>query len=184
MLVHRTAIHEAGHAVAACALRIKFERVVLNKARKPRTCERTGLTDRWAGRYIKTSGEFVVRHRAFKELPDGGFVERTVANCGRLRRCHEDFIVMLLAGREAGKLISDERYPNDRLWAASSDYTEAKRLAKDWFGISSKPECEDIIARLRVRAGTTTPFWWGTSITPKQANYDDTFAGGGSKESA
>jgi formylglycine-generating enzyme required for sulfatase activity len=22
------------------------------------------------------------------------------------------------------------------------------------------------------RAGTTTPFWWGSSITPKQANYD------------
>jgi formylglycine-generating enzyme required for sulfatase activity/uncharacterized caspase-like protein len=31
------------------------------------------------------------------------------------------------------------------------------------------------------RAGTTTPFWWGTSITPKQANYDDTYASGGSK---
>jgi formylglycine-generating enzyme required for sulfatase activity len=23
------------------------------------------------------------------------------------------------------------------------------------------------------RAGSTTPFWWGSSITPKQANYDD-----------
>jgi formylglycine-generating enzyme required for sulfatase activity len=22
------------------------------------------------------------------------------------------------------------------------------------------------------RAGTTTPFWWGSSITPAQANYD------------
>lgn len=22
------------------------------------------------------------------------------------------------------------------------------------------------------RAGTTTPFWWGSSITPKEANYD------------
>jgi len=33
------------------------------------------------------------------------------------------------------------------------------------------------------RAGTTTPFWWGYSITPKQANYDgnNTYAGGGSK---
>src|SRR5262249_39439474 len=33
------------------------------------------------------------------------------------------------------------------------------------------------------RAGTTTPFWWGASITPKQANYDGHFiyAGGGSK---
>jgi formylglycine-generating enzyme required for sulfatase activity len=30
------------------------------------------------------------------------------------------------------------------------------------------------------RAGTTTPFWWGSSITPNQANYDGngTYAGG------
>jgi len=26
-----------------------------------------------------------------------------------------------------------------------------------------------------MRAGTTTPFWWGSSITPKQANYDCTY---------
>ena len=34
------------------------------------------------------------------------------------------------------------------------------------------------------RAGTTTPFWWGSSITPVQANYDGSaasYAGGGSK---
>jgi formylglycine-generating enzyme required for sulfatase activity len=33
------------------------------------------------------------------------------------------------------------------------------------------------------RAGTTTPFWWGSSITPAQANYDSNFVytGGGSK---
>ena len=33
------------------------------------------------------------------------------------------------------------------------------------------------------RAGTTTPFWWGSSITPTQANYDGnySYAGGGSK---
>jgi formylglycine-generating enzyme required for sulfatase activity len=33
------------------------------------------------------------------------------------------------------------------------------------------------------RAGTTTPFWWGSSITPAQANYDGNFVyeGGGSK---
>jgi hypothetical protein len=33
-------------------------------------------------------------------------------------------------------------------------------------------------------AGTTTPFWWGPSITPKQANYDgsvEPYKGGGSK---
>ena len=33
------------------------------------------------------------------------------------------------------------------------------------------------------RAGTTTPFWWGSTITPTQANYDanKVYAGGGQK---
>jgi formylglycine-generating enzyme required for sulfatase activity len=34
------------------------------------------------------------------------------------------------------------------------------------------------------RAGTTTPFWWGPAITPKQANYDgsaEPYKGGGTK---
>jgi formylglycine-generating enzyme required for sulfatase activity len=33
------------------------------------------------------------------------------------------------------------------------------------------------------RAGTTTPFWWGSSITPSQANYNgnSVYAGGGMK---
>ncbi len=33
------------------------------------------------------------------------------------------------------------------------------------------------------RAGTTTPFWWGSSMTPEQANYNgnNVYAGGGSK---
>ena len=33
------------------------------------------------------------------------------------------------------------------------------------------------------RAGTDTPFWWGSSITPDRANYDGNYvyAGGGSK---
>ena len=33
------------------------------------------------------------------------------------------------------------------------------------------------------RAGTATPFWWGTSITPDQANYDgeNVYEGGGKK---
>jgi formylglycine-generating enzyme required for sulfatase activity len=33
------------------------------------------------------------------------------------------------------------------------------------------------------RAGTTTPFWWGSSITPEQANDDGNYLyrGGGSK---
>jgi formylglycine-generating enzyme required for sulfatase activity len=32
------------------------------------------------------------------------------------------------------------------------------------------------------RAGTATPFWWGSSITPEQANYDGSAYEGGGKE--
>lgn len=32
------------------------------------------------------------------------------------------------------------------------------------------------------RAGTETPFWWGPTITPKQANYDGAFAYNGGEE--
>jgi formylglycine-generating enzyme required for sulfatase activity len=41
----------------------------------------------------------------------------------------------------------------------------------------------DAEAEYVARAGAATPFWWGSSITPEQANYNGTqvYAGGGSK---
>jgi hypothetical protein len=51
VFLHTTAAHEAGHAIAACALRIAFERIVLDPAAEPWVCERSGLTVRWAGGY-------------------------------------------------------------------------------------------------------------------------------------
>jgi Sulfatase-modifying factor enzyme 1 len=52
-----------------------------------------------------------------------------------------------------------------------------KKTGKD-YRLLSEAEREYV-----TRAGTTTPFWWGSSITPKQANYNGNFkyAGGGSK---
>jgi formylglycine-generating enzyme required for sulfatase activity/uncharacterized caspase-like protein len=82
--------------------------------------------------------------------------------------------------------------PADRGWGRGKrpvinvDWDDAKAYAA-WlsrktgktYRLLSEAEREYV-----TRAGTTTPFWWGSSITPKQANYDgsvDPYNGGGSK---
>lgn len=45
-------------------------------------------------------------------------------------------------------------------------------VGKDWKDLpTSETEREYV-----TRAGTTTPFWWGSTISKDQANYDGTFA--------
>jgi formylglycine-generating enzyme required for sulfatase activity len=73
--------------------------------------------------------------------------------------------------------------PDDKGWGRDSrpvvyvSWTDAK-LYIDWlnsktgkiYRLPSEAEREYV-----TRAGTKTPFWWGTSITPKQANYDSNY---------
>jgi formylglycine-generating enzyme required for sulfatase activity len=80
--------------------------------------------------------------------------------------------------------------PDDRGWGRGKhpvinvDWDDAKAYAS-WlsrktgktYRLLSEAEREYV-----TRAGTTTPFWWGTSINPGQANYDGNYTyGGGSK---
>jgi formylglycine-generating enzyme required for sulfatase activity len=79
--------------------------------------------------------------------------------------------------------------PDDRGWGRDRrpvvyvSWTDAK-LYIDWlnsktgksYRLLSEAEREYV-----TRAGTTTPFWWGTSITPKQANYDGNYTLGGGR---
>ncbi len=54
----------------------------------------------------------------------------------------------------------------------------SKKTGKD-YRLLSEAEREFV-----TRAGTTTPFWWGSSITPEQANYAgsaEPYKGGGKK---
>jgi formylglycine-generating enzyme required for sulfatase activity len=61
-------------------------------------------------------------------------------------------------------------------WSDANAYAEwLSRKTGKAYRLLSEAEREYM-----TRAGTTTPFWWGSSITPKQANYDGnyTYAGG------
>jgi formylglycine-generating enzyme required for sulfatase activity len=70
--------------------------------------------------------------------------------------------------------VVDVNWDDAKAYAAWLSYKTAKT-----YRLLSESEWEYV-----ARAGTTTPFWWGSSITPLQANYDgsaDPYKGGGSK---
>ncbi len=64
-------------------------------------------------------------------------------------------------------------------WQDAQDYAEwlSKKTGKTYRLLS------EAVREYVARAGTETPFWWGTSITPDQANYDGNYVyeGGGEK---
>jgi formylglycine-generating enzyme required for sulfatase activity len=83
-----------------------------------------------------------------------------------------------------------DRYrPSDHAWGRGKrpiinvSYRDARRYVAwlsaktgKFFRLLTEAEWEYV-----VRAGTTTPFWWGSSISPRQANYDGryTYPAGG-----
>jgi formylglycine-generating enzyme required for sulfatase activity len=74
----------------------------------------------------------------------------------------------------------DDNHPVASLsWDDAQEYAEwLSRLTGQRYRLLSEAEWEYV-----ARAGTMTPFWWGSSIAPTQANYDGNFVyeGGGAK---
>jgi formylglycine-generating enzyme required for sulfatase activity len=123
------------------------------------------------GRYAVTRGEFAAFVAATGHKTDGG--------------CYA------FTGTE-WTLQSDRNWrspgftQNDRHPVVCVNWDDAKAYAA-WlskktgkiYRLPSEAEREYV-----ARAGTTTPFWWGNSITPQEANYNgttDPYKGGGSK---
>ena len=67
-----------------------------------------------------------------------------------------------------GPLLRDRRPVNDVHWDDAKAFSSwlSKKTGKP-YRLLSESEREYI-----ARAGTTTPFWWGSTITPSQANYN------------
>jgi formylglycine-generating enzyme required for sulfatase activity len=78
----------------------------------------------------------------------------------------------------------DQRWGRGRRPVINVNWDNAKSYAA-WLSLKTGKSYRLLAEAEReyvTRAGTTTPFWWGSSITPEQANYDGYYTyGGGSK---
>ena len=123
------------------------------------------------GRFAVTRGEFAAFVAATGHKTDGG--------CYRFNGSEWK--------READRnwrspgFAQDDRHP-----AVCTSWTDAKAYAA-WLSSSTGKSYRLLSEAEReyvARAGSTTPFWWGTTISTDQANYDGriTYAGGAKGE--
>src|ERR1700680_4149801 len=140
--LHTVAVHEAGHAVAAYVYKIPFDRVVLRPA-ESRICTTSGLVDHWNGGQLEWSRHPLHGMKLTRTMPDGSFVIRRCAISKRV----EDYIVMILAGREAEDVILGKSS------GYSKDYKDVHALIKLWLAPTADTHARKfIIERLRPRA--------------------------------
>jgi formylglycine-generating enzyme required for sulfatase activity len=123
------------------------------------------------GRFAVTRGEFAAFVAATGHKTDGGCFTRA----GSKWKQQSD-----KSCRSPGFTQNDRRPVICVNWDDAKAYAAwlSKKTGKSYY-LPSEAEREYV-----ARAGTTTPFWWGASITPQQANFNgaaDPYKGGGSK---
>jgi formylglycine-generating enzyme required for sulfatase activity len=123
--------------------------------------------------------------RANDETQVGATIARPFA-VGRFAVTFAEWDACVADGGCKGYRPDDRGWGRDRRPVINVSWNDAK-LYIDWlnaktgktYRLLSEAEREYV-----TRAGTTTPFWWGATITPKQANYDgsaEPYKGGGTK---
>jgi hypothetical protein len=121
-----SAVHEAGHAVVACAYRIKFDRVLLH--RKPKLIEEGGF---YSGGEIQD-----LVH------PLAG---RTRVKVSTFYRRLDDLIAVLLAGREATEMLFKLSGGHEK------DYEDIDEILSVRSPTATAAERSDIVGDLRSR---------------------------------
>jgi len=114
--------------------------------------------------------------RAANEGPQSAVTLAKPFAVGKYAVTFEDWDACVAAGGCNGYRPADEGRPRGRYPVVNVSWEDAEAyvawLSKSTgklYRLLSEAEREYV-----TRAGTTTPFWWGPSITSKQANYDGT----------
>jgi formylglycine-generating enzyme required for sulfatase activity len=122
-------------------------------------------------RYAVTRGEFAAFVQDSGHMTDGG----CYTGDGSASKQQED-----KSWRSPGFKQNDRQPVVCVNWGDATAYWMwLWRKTGKFYRLPSEAEREYV-----TRAGTTTPFWWGSSITPQQANYNgssEPYKGGGSK---
>ncbi|ADP70315.1 protein of unknown function DUF323 [Rhodomicrobium vannielii ATCC 17100] len=140
-----------------------------------------------AGRFLQGAPNDEPQREAWEVGAESPQHETTIPKpfaIGRAAVTRGEFKAFVAAtGHDAGTL-RNQSFPQDDShpivgvsWRDATAYVEwLSKITRKQYRLPSEAEWE-----YAARAGTTTPFWWGASITPEQANYDGThvYEGGG-----
>lgn len=139
-----------------------------------------------AGSFMMGSPETEADRERLETGTESPQIRVTIANpfaAGKFAVTFDEWDACVLAGGCFGNRPTDKGWGRGLHPVINVNWDEAATYA-DWlsrktgkpYRLQSEAQREYV-----TRAGTTTPFWWGSSINPNQANYDGNSTYGGSK---